>query len=217
MPALHNALKVWKQNLWSNQATPPPTITTEKLSWPSFHHSWWRIWGTQNMQLCSRNTCSSKRFLHLPGVFSGFFAHIEWTFTKLSGFNFCLVSPSYPFLLFLHKQIKVMILLLFYFSFLFKALIFYPFTDHSLVMVKGLCNSVKLWAMPCRATQDTWVTIRVLTKCDLLGEEMANHSSILAVRTPEQYEKARIYDTGRWIPPVRRCLRCYWGRAEGNY
>ena len=26
-----------------------------------------------------------------------------------------------------------------------------PFTDHSLVMWKGLCNSMKLWAMPCMA------------------------------------------------------------------
>lgn len=39
-------------------------------------------------------------FLHLPRVFSVFFAHIECSFTKLSGFNFCLVSPSYPFLTF---------------------------------------------------------------------------------------------------------------------
>ena len=32
----------------------------------------------------------------------------------------------------------------------------------------ALCNSVKLWAMPCRATQDGWSWWRILTKCDNL-------------------------------------------------
>ena len=32
-----------------------------------------------------------------------------------------------------------------------------PFMDHSLVVAKGLCNSMKPWAMPCRANQDRWV------------------------------------------------------------
>ena len=44
-----------------------------------------------------------------------------------------------------------------------------------------LCNSVKQWAKPCRATQDRW---RVLTKRGPLEEGMANHSSFLAGRTP---------------------------------
>ena len=129
---------------------PPPTITTEKLSWPSFHHSWWRIWGTQNMQLCSQNTCSSKSFLHLPGVFSGFFAHIECTFTKLSGFNFCLVSPSYPFLLFLHKQNKVMILLLLYFFLFFLKHWF--FTPSRIIVLSWWRACVTQWSYePCLA------------------------------------------------------------------
>lgn len=41
--------------------TPPPTkITTEKFSWKIFHQSSWRVWETQNTQLCSQNTYSSK-------------------------------------------------------------------------------------------------------------------------------------------------------------
>ena len=43
----------------------------------------------------------------------------------------------------------------------------------------ALSNSVKLWAMPCRATQDGR---RVLTKCGTVV--MANYFSILAFRTP---------------------------------
>ena len=65
-----------------------------------------------------------------------------------------------------------------------------------------LSNSVKLWGMPCRATQDGWWG--VLTKCCPLEKGMANHFSILALRTHEQYEKAKQYDTERWTPQVGR-------------
>ena len=58
----------------------------------------------------------------------------------------------------------------------------FPFMDCPLSWQRDLCNSMKLWAMPCRATQDRsqW---RVLTKCDPLEKEMATHSSLLAWRT----------------------------------
>ena len=47
----------------------------------------------------------------------------------------------------------------------------------------ALSNSMKLWAMPCRTTQDrSWW--RILTKCGPLEKGMANHFSILALRTP---------------------------------
>ena len=48
--------------------------------------------------------------------------------------------------------------------------------------ITGLCNSVKLWAVLCRAIQDrSWW--RVLTEHGPLEEGMANHSSILVSRT----------------------------------
>ena len=50
--------------------------------------------------------------------------------------------------------------------------------------ITALSNSVKLWAMPFRDTQDGWVWWRVLTKCGPLEKEMGNHFSILALRTP---------------------------------
>ena len=46
----------------------------------------------------------------------------------------------------------------------------------------GLCNSMKLWAMPHRVTQDNGSEHRVLTKRDPLEEGMANHPNILSVR-----------------------------------
>ena len=49
----------------------------------------------------------------------------------------------------------------------------------------ALSNSMKLWAMPCWATQDGQVMVqRVLTKHGPLEKEMASHSSILAWRIP---------------------------------
>ena len=43
---------------------------------------------------------------------------------------------------------------------------------------------MKLWAMPCRATQDDGAWWSVLTKHGPLEKRMANHFSILALRTP---------------------------------
>ena len=44
--------------------------------------------------------------------------------------------------------------------------------------------SVKLRAMPCRATQDRWVMVDSSDKTWSTGEGNANHFSILALRTP---------------------------------
>ena len=40
-----------------------------------------------------------------------------------------------------------------------KTNILTPFMGHCLVLVKGLHNSMKLWGMPCRATQDGRVIV----------------------------------------------------------
>ena len=48
---------------------------------------------------------------------------------------------------------------------------------------RDLHNSVKLWAMPCRATHDGWVIVESPDKLWLSGGGMANHSRILASRT----------------------------------
>ena len=43
---------------------------------------------------------------------------------------------------------------------------------------------MKLWAMPCRATQDGRVTVESSDKTWSTGGGVANHSSFLAIRTP---------------------------------
>ena len=43
---------------------------------------------------------------------------------------------------------------------------------------------MKHWTMPCRAPKTDWSWWRVLTKCGPVEKGMANHFSILALRTP---------------------------------
>ena len=74
----------------------------------------------------------------------------------------------------------------------------------------ALCNSMKLWAMPCRGTQNGW---KVLTKYGPLEKAMANHFSILALRTPWTIWKGKRY-AEKWTPQVSRCPICYWRRVE---
>ena len=50
----------------------------------------------------------------------------------------------------------------------------------SITWITALSYSMKLWAMPCRATQDGRV---VLIKCGPLEKGIASHFSILALRT----------------------------------
>jgi len=49
--------------------------------------------------------------------------------------------------------------------------------------------------------------------CDPLEKRMANPFSILALKSPEWYEKAKIYDSERWTPHVGGCPIFYWRRV----
>ena len=59
-----------------------------------------------------------------------------------------------------------------------------------------LCNSMKLWDKPFRATQDGQVMWRVQTKCGPLEKEMATHSSVLALRIPGTGEPGGLLSMG---------------------
>ena len=50
-----------------------------------------------------------------------------------------------------------------------------------------------------------------------LEKGMANHFSILALRTCEQYEKEKREDTERWTPRAGRCPICYWRSVEKSF
>ena len=76
---------------------------------------------------------------------------------------------------------------------------------------RRLCNSAKLRAMLCRATQDGRVIVKRTDKTWSTGGGNGNPlHSILAKRTPKLYEKAKRYDTRRWAPQIGRCPICYW-------
>ena len=81
---------------------------------------------------------------------------------------------------------------------------------------RGLHNSLKLWTMPCRATQDRWVIEKSSNKSWFTGGWNGNplQDSCLP---HGQYEKTKRYDIKRWAPQVWRCPICYWGRAEKSY
>ena len=68
--------------------------------------------------------------------------------------------------------------------------------------------------MLCRAIQNRRVMVVGSDKTWSTEEGMVNHFSILALRTHEQYEKAKIYDTERLNLQVGRCPIWYWGRVE---
>ena len=65
--------------------------------------------------------------------------------------------------------------------------------------------------------QDGWVIVESSDKMWSTGGGNGNHSSIFAARTHEQYDKEKIFNTGRWTCQVRRCPMYYWGRVEDNY
>ena len=71
--------------------------------------------------------------------------------------------------------------------------------------ITALYNSMKLWAMLYRVTQDRWVMVEVLTKRGPLEKGMANHFSILALRTPWTVWKVKkighwkINSQGLWV------------------
>ena len=65
--------------------------------------------------------------------------------------------------------------------------------------------------MLCGATQDGQVMVEIRGP---LEKGMANHFSILALRTPWTVEEAKRYGTERGTPQVGRCPICYWRSVE---
>ena len=91
--------------------------------------------------------------------------------TSTPGCCFCFDSISSFFLeLFLHSHRKLTKLI---------------------TWTTALSSSMKLWAMPRRASQDRQIMVESSTKCGSLEKGMANNFSILALKPLEQYEKAK--------------------------
>ena len=76
--------------------------------------------------------------------------------------------------------------------------------------VTALCNSMKLWAMLYRVTQDRWVMVKSSGK--MLSTDEGN--GIPALKILWKYEMAVRYETERWTPNVGRCPICHGRRVE---
>jgi len=73
-----------------------------------------------------------------------------------------------------------------------------------------LPNSMKLWAMPCRATQNGQVMMESSDKMCSTGKGNCKPLQHAA----EQYERTKRYDPERWCFQVSRCPICYRKRGE---
>ena len=78
----------------------------------------------------------------------------------------------------------------------------------------ALSNSMKLWAMPCRANQDRRVMVQMTrhfqwTKCGPLEKGMAKHFSIPALSTPWIVWKGKKIGHWKMNSQVDRCPSCY--------
>ena len=73
-----------------------------------------------------------------------------------------------------------------------------------------LSNSMKLWAMPCRATQDWWVLVERSDKMWSNGEGNGKPLRHSFLENPMNSMERQKDDTARWTPQVGRCPICYW-------
>ena len=64
--------------------------------------------------------------------------------------------------------------------------------------ITALSTSMKPWAKLCRATQDAWVIVESSDKRGPLEKGMANHFSILALRTPWTVWKGKMIGNWHW-------------------
>ena len=84
-----------------------------------------------------------------------------------------------------------------------------------IIWITVLSNSMKLWDMPCRATQDRQVMVGNSDKMWPTG--ILATSVFLPWKPHEQYEKAKRYDTERWTRHVGRFPICYWRSVEKEH
>ena len=89
------------------------------------------------------------------------------------------------------------------------------FIHRSVLWWRGLCNSVELWAMWCRATQDGWVIVESSDKTWSTGGGNGKPLQCSCLENPMNSMKKQKDMTPEEKPPkVRRCPICSWGRAE---
>ena len=84
----------------------------------------------------------------------------------------------------------------------------------ALSWLRGLHNSMKLWAVLYRATQDGWIIVESSDNVVHWRREWQTTPVFLLWEPHEQDEKARRYGNGRWATQVGRCPVWCWGRVR---
>ena len=81
-----------------------------------------------------------------------------------------------------------------------------------IICITDLCNSMKLWAMPCRATQDEWVKMKSSDKMWCPGEGNGKPLQHSCFENPMNTMKnKKIWHKD--MKDVSRCPICYWRRV----
>ena len=79
---------------------------------------------------------------------------------------------------------------------------------------RGICNSMKLWARLCRATQDRRVMVESSDKTWSAGGRNANYSSILATRTPWTVWTCKKIWHQKMSPPGQKVSNMLLGKSR---
>ena len=80
--------------------------------------------------------------------------------------------------------------------------------------VIALSNSVKLWAVPCRTTQDRRVVVESSDKTWFTGEVNGKPLQHSCLENPMNSMKRQKDKTLKWTPHDSRYPICYWRRVE---
>ena len=79
--------------------------------------------------------------------------------------------------------------------------------DHSFV------SKMKLWAMPCSASQDGWIMVESSDKMWSTGKGNGKPIQYSCLEDPmNSMRRQKDKTTERWTPQVGKCPICYWSR-----
>ena len=87
------------------------------------------------------------------------------------------------------------------------------FTDLS--WWRNLLNSMKIWAMPCRDTQDRWIIVKSSDKTRSTGRGSGKPLQYSWDEKAMKNMKRQKDDTSRWVPPGCKVSGMLLGRSGG--
>ena len=88
----------------------------------------------------------------------------------------------------------------------------------TLLWWNGLCNSMKLWAKPCKTTQDRQVTMKSSDKMWSTGRGNGKLLQYYCLKNPMNSKKkmTKRYDIRRWAPPGTEVSNMLLRKSRGQ-